>query len=395
MIKVANCLSNDYIHIAKLKNFCHDHKMPVSEVKADLLKQVLAYGGEDKDTSSYKETYAWILDTIRAGSKELCIKKIYIPDETLDNLEEIINKKYDNCPQQDILSYRATERFGLANYTIEYDKDEKVSKISFLFSGIILEGSIEFETGNRITYPIYIEVYANLGFIVARYKPKTIVYLCSENDIIYKENRFKPLEKAMGLIDDLMKLLRMQNMDINPTQKWERMMYMLYQKYSFTPEDIRDKIITMESQRDNFINNMFEVLNLKDINKEKAKEDFDIFLEKYISINGNMEKIFKEDREAYLIKIMSDDILQMTRIDTASIGKRPLQCSDTFFDGKKSILRTKECKVLHLCYNRKRKYLDSFTVQMTSAKNFGLVKMHYVPEEEDIQNVLQRIFENY
>lgn len=116
--------------------------------------------------------------------------------------------------------------------------------------------------------------------------------------------------------------------------------------------------------RNSFINSVFNELGLKEKNKTKAKEDLDILIEKFISINGNMEKIFKEDREAYLIKISSDDILQMTRIDTASIGKRPLQCTDTFFDGKKSILSTRECKILHLCYNRKRKYLDSFTVQM-------------------------------
>ena len=55
--------------------------------------------------------------------------------------------------------------------------------------------------------------------------------------------------------------------------------------------------------------------------------DLDIFLEKFISINGDREKVFKEDREAYLIKISSDDIMQMTRIYTASTGNRPLQCS--------------------------------------------------------------------
>lgn len=85
----------------------------------------------------------------------------------------------------------------------------------------------------------------------------------------------------------------------------------------------------------------------------------------------------------------------MTRIDTTSIGRKPLQCSDAFFDGKKSILNVKECKKLHLCYNRKRGNLDSFTVQLSTLKGWGIIKMYYVPEEEDIQNVLQTVFENY
>ena len=128
-------------------------------------------------------------------------------------------------------------------------------------------------------------------------------------------------------------------------------MYKLYNKYAFIPSDIVNKINSMKGNRDHFIDVIFEELGLKIENKEKARQDLDIFLEKFISINGNMEKVFKEDRDAYLIKIASDDILQMTRIDTTSIGRKPLQCSDAFFDGKKSILNVKECKKLHLCYN--------------------------------------------
>ena len=395
MIKIAKCLSDEYIHSYRLKNFCLDHKMPVSEVKADLLSQVLEYAGDDESTDAYKETYKWVLDTVKSGSKEFCLKRIYIPDDTLNDAAQIIKNKYDQCPQQDILSYKNTERFGLANYKFTYTDQGKISVISFLFSGILLEGNTEYERGDRIIYPIYIDFYVDQGFIVARYKPKTTIYVCSENDIIYKENRFKPLDRSADLINDLMKIFKMQNMDINPVSNWGKMLYKLYLKYSFTPSDIQKKVRSMEIIRNNFINEMFETLNLREVNKKKAIVDMDILLEKFISINGNMEKIFKEDREAYLIKISSDDILQMTRIDTASTGNRPLQCSDTFFDGKKSILNTKECRILHLCYNRNRKYLGPFTVQLTSAKNLGVVKMYYDPEEVDIQNVLQRIFENY
>lgn len=395
MIKVAKCLSDDYIHSYRLKNFCYEHKMPVSEIKSDLLSQVVAYAGDDESTKTYKETYEWLLDTIKSGSKEFCIKKIYIPEEILNNVDIIMQNRYEQCPQQNVLSYKNTERFELVNYKIDYAQQEKISVISLLFSGILLEGNVEFEKGDRIIYPIYIDIYVDQGFIVARYKPKTTLYVCCEDDIIHKENRFKPLDKSMDLINSLMKTFKMQNADINPVSKWGQMMYKLYLKYSFTPADIQEKINSMKTMRNSFINQIFEKLNLKEANKSKAEVDMDIFLEKFISINGNMEKIFKEDREAYLIKISSDDILQMIRIDTASTGQRPLQCSDTFFDGKKSVLNTKECKVLHLCYNRIRRYLGPFTVQFTSAKNLGVVKMYYDPEEVDIQNVLQRIFENY
>ena len=92
MIKVAKCLSDDYIHSYRLKNFCYEHKMPVSEIKSDLLSQVVAYAGDDESTKTYKETYEWLLDTIKSGSKEFCIKKIYIPEEILNNVDIIMRK---------------------------------------------------------------------------------------------------------------------------------------------------------------------------------------------------------------------------------------------------------------------------------------------------------------
>lgn len=395
MLKVAHSLIEDYIHVNKMKNFCHDHKMPVSENKADLIKRIIEYAGDEKDSEAYIETYKWILDTIKSGSKEFCVKRIYVPNNTCENIEQILNQFYSDCPQLDILSFKNNEQNQLVNYNIIRNECGIVSKVSFVFSRLVLEGDRELELGHKVIYPLYIDLYIKESFVIARYKPKTTIYLCSENDIIFKKNKIKPIDEMIKVFSELGKLLKIQDLDINPMQRFNQMMYKLYSKYSFVPKDINDKIISMKNSRDNFIDLVFHKLDLKVQNMEKARIDLDIFLEKYISINGNMEKIFKEDRDAYLIKIMSDDILQMTRIDTASIGKKPLQCSDTFFDGKKSILNTKECKKLNLCYNRKKGYLESFTVQFSALKGWGIIKMHYVPEEEDIQSVLQTIFENY
>ena len=369
--------------------------MPVSENKADLLKRVIEFAGEDENSEEYIETYQWILETIKAGSKEFCLKRVYVPEESIENLNEIIDGKYNQCPKSNILSFKNTDIFSLVNYEIKYNEQGIASKVLFVFSKMLLEGDKEYEKGNRIIYPIYIDLHLEEGFFVGRYKPKTTIFNCSENDIIYKENRFKPFDATVELIHELEKLIKTENMDMNPGQKFGRMMYKLYQKYSFIPVDIQKQIESLEGLRNSFADNVFKELGLNILNKSKAKVDLDIFLEKFISINGDREKVFTEDREAYLIKISSDDVLQMTRIDTASTGNRPLQCSETFFDGKKSILNTKECKNLNLCYNRKKGYLGSFTVQFSITKNWGVIKTYYVPEEDDIQNVLQTVFENY
>ena len=87
-----------------------------------------------------------------------------------------------------------------------------------------------------------------------------------------------------------------------------------------------------------------------------------------------------------------------TRIDTASSKEVPLQCTEAFFDSKKSIINNKKCRKINLCFKRKnRKYYGNkpFIVQFSTVKNCGVFKIAYYAEEVDIQNVLQTIFENY
>lgn len=394
MITISKCLVDDYIYSSKLKNFCRDHGLRVNENKADALNSIINYAGDKTDAANYIETYQWILNTIKEGSKDFCICKIYLDDDVLENIEIIIKEKYPMCTGKDILTYKNTDTFELVNYHLKRDSNNKIEKISLLFSQLVLEGNIE-ERGNRIVFPVYIDIYVNEGFIVSRAKPKSKIFECSENDIIYRNARINTINEANKLLESVITKLRLQKIDLNPKQKFYKMAYRLYQKYAVTPNDVIDKMGQVEKVSMDYIKKVFDELDLDYANASKAVEDIKIFLEKYISINGNVEKVFKEDREAYLIRISSDDDLQMTRIDTASKEHQPLQCTDTFYDGKKSILNTQECRRLDLCYNRKRGYLESFLVHLSFKNDIGIIKTHYFPEECDIENVLQTIFENY
>lgn len=83
----------------------------------------------------------------------------------MNNVDIIMQNRYEQCPQQNVLSYKNTERFELVNYKIDYAQQEKISVISLLFSGILLEGNVEFEKGDRIIYPIYIDIYVDQGLL--------------------------------------------------------------------------------------------------------------------------------------------------------------------------------------------------------------------------------------
>jgi hypothetical protein len=125
-------------------------------------------------------------------------------------------------------------------------------------------------------------------------------------------------------------------------------LFNIYHQFTFTPEDVVKKIETQKAGVRSFIDGVFSNLSLDSRNKIKAIQDAEILVEKYISINGDNEEIFKSDRDAYLIKVAADDVQQLSKIDTTAMKRYPLQCTEMFFDSKKAVMDGKQCQVLHL-----------------------------------------------
>lgn len=131
------------------------------------------------------------------------------------------------------------------------------------------------------------------------------------------------------------------------------MLYKLYDSYSVTPADITKKIDGQKNLIQNFVDLMFSNLELDIRNKEKALKDLEIFMEKFIAINGNNEDIFTKDRFAYLVKISSDDESELTSIDAKSHDNTvPLQCTEAFYDSKKSVISGRKCRKLSMVFKR-------------------------------------------
>lgn len=209
------------------------------------------------------------------------------------------------------------------------------------------------------------------------------------------------MKHAVRLIDEIIGKLGFETERSPKTVKTRvsKMLYKLYEKYSFTPDDVEKAVDTQRVLINEYVNRLFSNLGLDIRNKERALLDAKILAEKYISINGNNEEIFKKDRSAYLIKVSADDELELTKIDTTSDKKVPLQCTEAFFDSKKAVVKSKMCKQLNLIYKRTDETYFSknnlLVVQLGSSNNYGYVKTMQYAEEADIQNVLQAVFENY
>ena len=385
-----------------MRRFLKKKKLDFVENRADYIKAIEKYANESLENQ--EEVRKWLLKVVKEGSKEFCYKKIsgiseYHRDPIVANAK--IKEKYPDCPMENILNYRNTGKQRMIDYSIITNREDEVIKIEFTFSKFFLYGEIGKE-GDVTTFPIFVEVYLKEGFVVSRAKAKSTLFEYDEtNHMLFSDYRIDTMKYAVKAIDEIIELFGFAVESDKRIIKNEnsQMLYRVYEQYSFTPEDVLVKVNTQDALINGFVDQIFTNLSLDVRNKEKAILDVNIFTEKFISINGNNEDIFKEDRPAYLIKVSADDEIELTRIDTTSDKSIPLQCTEAFFDSKKSVVKSKKCKRLNLIFKRKDETYfakaNPLVVQLGTEKSFGYVKTMQYAEEEDIQNVLQTIFDNY
>lgn len=393
---------DDYLQNPVMRRFLKKHKIELANSRADYIKAIEKYSSQNEQCRA--ETESFLLTVAKEGSKEICFRKIYHFDDWHKDpalVEAKIQEAFPNCPKKSILSYRNTGDRTLIDYHITTDEHGQVTKLDFTFSSLFLYGAVG-ELGNVTVFPVFIEVYIGSGFIVSRAKAKSTLFKYdAENQFLDNASKINTTDYAVQIIDELVSIFDFEVITKSKIVKNEidQMLYSLYDKYSFTPKDVVDQVESQNAVTTSFINDIFNNLNLDIRNKEAAILDAKILVEKFISINGDNEDIFKKDRPAYLIKVSTDNETELTKIDTASNKLVPLQCTEAFFDSKKSVVKSKQCKRLVLVFKRvDETYFgkgNPLMVQLGTQKDHGYIKTLQYAEEADIQNVLQAVFENY
>lgn len=392
---------DDYLQNPIMRRFLKEHKIEFVENRADYINAIEEYASQSDDNR--REVRDWLLKIVKEGSKEICYRKIHGIGEWHRDpalVEAKIKEVYPDCPMKNILTYKNTGERVMIEYHILTNEDDEVTRIDFTFSKLFLYGETG-KLGDVTIFPVFIEVYLNEGFVISRGKAKSTLYRYDEkNHYLIGDDKRDTMDYAVAAIDTIIDMFGFETEKSNKIVKNEnsQMLYRIYEKYSFTPADVVDKVELQEDIIKGFVDQMFANLSLDVRNKPKAILDAEIFVEKFISVNGDNESIFKEDRPAYLIKVSADDEIELTKIDTTSNKKVPLQCTEAFFDSKKSVVKSKKCKRLNLIFRRNDEtYLrgNPLVVQFGTHKNHGYVKTMQYAEEADIQNVLQAIFDNY
>lgn len=392
---------DDYLQNPIMRRFLKEHKIELVENRVDYINAIEEYANQNDEAK--REVRDWLLKIAKEGSKEICYRKVHGIEEWHRDpvlVEAKIKEVYPNCPMKNILTYKNTGERTMIEYHIITNEDDEVTRIDFTFSKLFLCGETG-SLGEVTVFPVFIEVYLDKGFVISRGKAKSTLYRYDEEKrYLVGDDKRDTMNYAVAAIDTIIEMFGFETERNSKIVKNEnsQMLYRIYEKYSFTPTDVVDKVKTQKDLIKGFVDQIFANLNLDVRNKEKAILDADIFVEKFISINGDNESVFKEDRPAYLIKVSADDEIELTKIDTTSDKKVPLQCTEAFFDSKKSVVKSKKCKRLNLIFRRvDETYFkgNPLVVQLGTHKNHGYAKTTQYAEEVDIQHVLQAIFDNY
>ena len=401
MFEIPHYMNKDeYLQVPVLKTFCMEHKLRTTNTKPELIKSIKTFANESE--LNEKETIKWLSPKIKEGSKEFCYKKIYNINPTLYSetvIERYVKEKYPYYRERTLFSFNYEKETKCVNYKVLKNGKNELEIISFTFAKKVLEGEFGSD-GNISIYPVFIDVYLKEGFIVGRGKAKSTLYEYNEDRFLYKDNRICTQNYIVALIDEIISCFKLStetNVNVIKSDN-EKMLYKLFDKYSFTPQPIEECIKEVENLNTQYCRELFKRLGLSILNLKGAFSDLRIFTEKYVSINGDNEYIFKEDRNAYLVKMTSDDVQETTHIDTSSSWEKPLQCTEAFFDSKKPIINSKKCQNINLCFKRKNRIYfgnNPFIVKFTTKSQYGTFKITHYAEEVDIQYVLQTIFENY
>lgn len=391
--------NDDYLQNPIVKKFCFENGLKVYNTRPDCLKEIKHFA--DMSLENEKKVCEWLRRVAKEGSKEICYRAINsVPDEyfNYETMSNVLKSAFPNCFFSDVVSYKNTYQRTLINYEIITNAKKEVSIISFCFSSLVLVGDSG-GIGEEIAYPVYVDIYLKEKFIFSRAKAKTTIYkYVDEEKRLTSTNHIIASDYAVKCIDEVLKKLELNCISESKRaqDRYQKIMYNLYEVFSFTPLEVMKCVQCIRGELANFVDAVFTTFNLDPKNKETAMTDMSIFIEKFISINGNNEDLFKKGRDAYLIKVGADDEAELTSINTSSNWRVPLQCTEAFFDSKKSVMSGHRCKKLSLCFKRQEtKYFGKapFEVQFFTYKSYGVLKTKQYAEEADLNNVLQYFFE--
>lgn len=391
----------EYIQIPVMRKLFKEMKIQFPNIKTDYINKICEY--MEENSQDRQHILEWLEKTIKEGTKQMSFTKILNVEKYRNNpvlVKNIIEETFPDCKNDRLVEYKNTGERKLVNYGIIQDEMGNINKVNLTFSSMLLCGKLG-DFGDYIPYPVFVEIYFDSGFIVARSKAKSTTYAYdTDNTYINRESKIDIDKYQRDILNDVIQIF---NFDVESDKsvmkhRIARMIYNIYQEFSYTPKEIDIQVNKWRNEAENIIKNMFDSFHIDYREYNSAVEDLLILLEKYLSIQDDKEELFKVERKAYIIKLISDNIQESTKISTSSSKTKPLQNTSIFFDSKKYMEHIGQIPTAQFVFNRQdeRYFKDNpLVVEFRYKDCYGVAKTLQYAEEVDIQDVLQTIFKHY
>lgn len=382
--------NEDYFTLPCIKKFIKNNNITKGDdksIREDLIGLIEEFG---KSSSENKEVVLnWADEILKEGIKDLHLTGYNYNDKpvNLEKVKLLLESKLLDKKGRHICEARHTYSEQLLNFKIH--NTELGQTISLVFSRLFT--LYRKEQKESVIYPIFIDIYIDKKLISGRAKSKSDLYYEDISEFDIKTAKSAKADKIIrNTIDEVLQIFGWSS---NYKRGfYQENLYMLLEKYTFTPKEINDILDNNISLINDFVPDFISAFGIPQVADKKIKDDLLTIAEKYISVYWPKPQIFTENRQAYPTKLNTTDD-EESKLQQSAAENEPLQSKEIFFDNKRMLNYVKRCDSVRFVFRRKyRMYFSvSFDVIIQSDNKYCILKFPGYTEECDIENVLLEV----
>lgn len=383
-----------YITISALRRFAQDkskNDLKTTAGRGQLIQDIEKYANQSIENKEI--VLEWLDRVLVEGIKDVQVK--YIKDfaspdlmRNDDYINEILLPQLADLDNQHLCgSYSDT----LQVYRFDIVEDGTYGRKIRLFLGKLISTHDKTRGAATTLYPVFVEVFVDVGIIVARAKSKSGMYKYMEPFLLEDATSTtaeKQMNDAIKYVCELFSVETLQKTE--SSLRFRNKLYCMLEKYTKTPREIEYLIECKDAEIGNMVDILVkEICELPHTYIEDVKSNIHNMVEKYFSISYIDKNIFTKDRDAYPLKLNATDE-EDSRVEQTAAMEEPLQSKAIFFDNKKMLQKSQLCDgVLFVFHRINTKYCKrQFKVKIIISKDFCTLKFTEYTMEEDIINVL-------
>lgn len=380
-----------YITIPVLKKLLKMKKIPIMGTREELLLELEKYANQSKE--NLEDVQEWLDSTLKEGIKEILIKPVSLKEK---EKEFLMSEKFEKI-LEDLIADKANRHLSAHRYWAEsqlfrYDiiRSENLRMVSFYFGKLLFTKTGNKDIGRAVQYPIFVDIYIDLGLVVARAKSKKGMYEYKDENFNFDTANSTTVEKELKkAIDNSLEIAQIKSRDSDIKRLKEKLYYMLA-TYTETPKEIVEMIDNKKDEIQQLVEMFMEnICSLGDKYLNDVSFDLKNLVEKYLSISYPDKDIFTLNRDAYPLRILAKDA-EESKIDEAAAAAKPLQSREIFFDNKKMLQKNKACDGIVFNFLRKDPtyFTKNFRIKISIEGEYCCLGFREYTMEEDINNVL-------